>query len=495
MVQFSSKINCRVFLAIVFASSLFTSNGLGAERGLPADAHIRLLTPLSSVPPKQAFDSTFRAVVIAPLRREGRVLLPQGTIVSGVIEKRKPVGLGLLHERAAMSLHFMDYTLPGGQRFDLDAKLKLVENGREYVTPAGEMKGIVAADSPQAVIGGIWTRPSRVLFERAIFGMTGASGRIWKSYALGPAGAAGLFALRCSIFRMPEPDIQLPIGTELTITVLGIPEDAPDFDIPEAMPVPIEIEELLRKQSYAVTKADGRPVKDIINIAFEGTSTELINAFYAAGWNLADPVNAKSLSESYTAFTTQRGYSNAPASPLIYLGERPNLVFQKSLNNIAMRHHIRIWKMMFEGRELWLGAATHDIGMAFDMHSVKFSHRIQGRIDRERSKVVNDLSFSGCAEPARFVDRPAAARALDANGIGTDGRVAFVQMLNCDSVPEPSGMDRPRPVGPVMTRIARRVVLETRNYIERENTFYWAYRVVKWTRAARNPRPDIVEDN
>ncbi len=75
------------------------------------------------------------------------------------------------------------------------------------------------------------------------------------------------------------------------------------------------------------------------------------------------------------------GYSTAPVSTLLYQDAEPTVVFQKSFNTIAKRHHIRIWRAGdFEGNEVWLGAATHDAGVGFQ----------HGFHDRSRTKSIRE---------------------------------------------------------------------------------------------------------
>jgi hypothetical protein len=487
----------RLFLFLVVGWTSAHADGIQAKlSSLPSplgDAHIRLLTPLSSISSTRG--SEFQAVVIAPFKQSGRVLMPQGTIVSGTITSRKSVGLGIVHERAGLGIEFQEYALPDGRRFPLRARLRSIDNGREEVTPQGEIRGVLAANSPQQVIGGVWTRPTVTLFERSPLGLTGLCGRIWKGYSLGPIGAAGLFALKIALFRMPEPDIQLPVGTELSLTVLRVPEDAPDFDLPEPSEVAPEVAEFLLDQPAAVTRPDGRLVRDIINVALEGTSQEMVNAFHASGWHLAAPSTPKTWAEECGAFTAKRGYSTAPVSKLTYRDQPPEFIFEKSLNSVLMRHHVRVWRIREGGRDLWFGAATHDIGAGFDPHSFKFTHRIQPQVDRERNKIINDLTFSQCSEQAAFVERPDVARNNARTGIVTDGRIAVLPLRACEALPQTAGMDHPQPVGPAIARMARRVVLETRNYVERENAFFWTYRAIKWTMAARRSQTQSLLDD
>jgi hypothetical protein len=49
-------------------------------------------------------------------------------------------------------------------------------------------------------------------------------------------------------------------------------------------------------------------------------------------------------------------------------GRQPDLVFQKSLDTFAKRHHVRIWKLAstYDGREVWVCSSTHDIAVEHD---------------------------------------------------------------------------------------------------------------------------------
>jgi LssY-like putative type I secretion system component LssY len=51
-----------------------------------------------------------------------------------------------------------------------------------------------------------------------------------------------------------------------------------------------------------------------------------------------------------------------------------------------MRHHLRIWKLTqtYNGQEVWVAAATHDIDTTNSRAGSKWSHRIDPHVDRER---------------------------------------------------------------------------------------------------------------
>lgn len=459
----------------------------------PTTAEIRLITPLTSY--GSAPGSLFRAVVIAPYQVGDRVLLPPGTLIEGSIRRRKAVGVGLVHERARLELNFTAYELPDGRSLPLSARLSRIENARETVTPAGEIRGILAAESPQSFVDGVWFVPKLEQFQRSFIGLTGASGRIWTAYSMGPLGAAGLFVARCALFRLPEPEIRLPAGTEMRIAVTQLPDDAPSFASPQPGEIPEELADWLARQQFSITKPTGLLARDIINVAFIASAEQLASAFSAAGWSQAEALTPRSFSRAYKAYTAQSGYAAAPASKLLYDGAEPDFIFQKSLNTISKRHHVRIWRAQVAGQEIWLGAATHDIGIEFSAGAI--THRIHPKLDAERRKIVDDLAFAGCSAPAAFVSRPAAARGPDlASGIVTDGRLAVLPLHDCAGPQVSAASADIAAVKPPMTRtarMARRMVLEGRQYVLRGNIYYWGYRAIRWRHSRQTSAASLDE--
>jgi len=113
-------------------------------------------------------------------------------------------------------------------------------------------------------------------------------------------------------------------------------------------------------------------------------------------------------------------------------GRPPDLVFEKANNTFASRHHLRIWHRpdRFGGKEVWVCASTHDIGIDFSERDYTFIHRTDTQIDRERAKVVNDLLFTGKVRGLALVERPdAPTTGQNATGdeFKTDGRVAVLE--------------------------------------------------------------------
>ncbi|MGH9581540.1 MAG: LssY C-terminal domain-containing protein, partial [Bryobacteraceae bacterium] len=359
-----------------------------------AKLQIRLETYLTSYASHPG--SPFRAVVIRPFAEHGQILIPERSIVYGTVRRAIRVRLGLIHERAGLDLNFSKYETPAGREFPLRARLASIDNAREGVTKQGRIRGVLAARTPDEVLNGLWEIPSLDMFYRPLEGVMGLSQEILENSPMGPVGPAVLLGVRCFLFRFPEPEIRLPPGTDMTLLV----DEANTAFAPKPDPppthAPAALAEWLRKQPVAVKKPDGRRVEDVINVAFLGSWQQLLGSFRASGWYAADPTTFGSFSRFCLAFNSKRRYARAPVSKLLYRDRSPIVVFEKSLDSVSKRDHVRIWSAgFFHGREIWLGAATHDIGVRFNRRTFLFTHRVDRHIDAERATVVTDLRFPG----------------------------------------------------------------------------------------------------
>jgi hypothetical protein len=157
----------------------------------------------------------------------------------------------------------------------------------------------------------------------------------------------------------------------------------------------------------------------------------LRRAFTEAGWSGAAGLNPRTKFETLRAVVEDRGYSEAPVSVLLLDGKPPDLVFEKTNNTFARRHHLRVWRRpgTFRGKPVWAVAATHDTGIGFSEAERTFIHRIDSQIDDERDKVVNDLLFAGRVAAFDLMERPVVPRQgrnATGDGFQTDGRIAIL---------------------------------------------------------------------
>lgn len=447
---------------------------------------VRLQTPISSYSSRPG--DPVRALVIAPFVSPDAVI-PRYSLVVGRITDVAKVGRGVRRERASITMELTEWMDPrDGSRHALQGRLSDIDNAREQVTSEGRIRGILAAGGPPGFLLGMWRTPNSALFMRTAGGFAGMGHFLFQGIGFTPLGFAGAVALRFSIVRWPEPEINLPSGADLKLLLdnSGGHSLAPlDAGAEAASPALVELAlDLPLRAARPKTQAGA----DFVNVLFLGTEEEVKKAFTSAGWHSADVLSRRSVYRGFRALTSQDGYATAPMSPLLVDGAPAALSFQKALNTMYKRHHVRLWKRAgeFEGRDVWLAAATHDIGLRRE--GSMFSHQIDPYIDRERNKVLDDLAFAGCVQSLQAVERPGLTEAAGKDDTITDGRLAVVTLRPCTNR---QPFLRYTPVGgsPV-TRVARRLVLEGKHAILRGNVYYWGYRLVR--HVARRDKPQIV---
>ena len=454
---------------VLLASSLMAA-GLGTSNGHVHSMVIRLLTPLASFsPPGTRFDTR----VIGPELREKGFFLPSGTLVSGKVENSASVRLGILRERAMLKLQFDACHLPDGSPFDCKVVLVDVDNAREQVSE-NRIQGVLAAGHASSWLGGIWYRPNTFLLPRSAMGLTGAVGTVYTHFVPSPVGAAAMLGSRLLFDRLPDPEIEFPAGTDLLVQ-MELPAGFISSFQPPA-PISPQLSQWVAAQPDEVRHPDTQLAGDMIDLVLVGSRPQVEGAFLAAGWETCDLLTSRSFARMYAAFSSMRADPVAPVAPLRYGGNTSTLSFQKTLNTVAKRHHIRIWPGTFPGTPVWLAAATHDTNIILDQRRMSITHRIDPLIDRERSTVVNDLVAAGCVAGIGTVDRPGAVR-TPGSGMPsiTDGKAVLLYLQDC-SAHNPASRDLEEPRHNRLTLASRWLFLEDREYLFRGNVYYLAYR-------------------
>jgi len=377
--------------AIVFflAQLLAASSAVRLEPG--AEIHVRLMTPVSTAHAKPG--DPVEAVVIAPLLER--------VTVRGRVREARAAGK---ETRARLGLEFQG------------AELLEVDNARESVDSEGRIVGILRSETLAAQI-------DRGLEELG-------KNKDFKDVA------AALGALKALLVKDADPEIVYPKGTELRLR-LTQPLDAVRHRRASGGVAPAHLQELARRQPARTVALKPRLPSDITNLLFMGSREELTAAFAAAGWTRAQEVNSASVLETARAIIEARGYHEAPVSTLLLDGREPDLVFQKTTNTFAKRHHVRLWRRPgeYRGRNIWVAAATHDVGLAFAPDERTFFHTIDADIDKERDKIVHDLVF---AERALLLGRvvrddvPVESRNATGDLMRTDRAIAILELTSSD---------------------------------------------------------------
>ena len=431
--------------------------------------NVRLTSAVGSFASKPG--APISGVVIAPVVVDGRTLIPAGTLVAGKVKSVTRVGFGVFHERAALRLVFDHLELPDGDPFPFSSQVIEVDNARERVTSNGLIQGIRSTGSISYRVSG---------YVRTAL--------LWDVHA-----EMAEWAIKSLLVQLPEPEIYYPPGTELALKLtkpLVVPNPL-DTDNDPGQLAQNDLQDLralishmpLRTQDPETDRAS-----DPTNVLLIGNRAEISQAFQAAGWMEAQPDNIRTRIQCIRAAAESRGFSGAPMSTLLLNGADPDMSWVKSLNDLSKRHHIRIWKQpgLWYGQELWIAAATQDIDFAYMRPGRPFTHEIHPRIDQERDKVVNDLAFTSCARPIDLAQRanlPRLTRNATGDPIGTDGRMAVVELTGCPSPQLASTtQDGPelRSRGNKWHRFARREIIITRNDFLRTNIYYRSYEASRW---------------
>jgi len=385
-----------------------------ADMSPGATLSVRLITPVYS--DRSRTGDPIEGVVTYPLCKDGEklvckdgeLLIPPGTKVNGTIlfATKAPDK----YSRPRLVLDFSNVMHKDGQVSPLYARVLDVDNARETIRN-NEILGII---QPHA------SKKASLIFA----GLSAANP--FAGYAI--KGISTVYGL--SIRR----EILFPSGTDLQIQIVrpsmlkqkeawpGFPQLTLDSDLNQIV-----------SNAPLRTTATNKTPSDLTNLIFIGSKQRVTSAFTESHWIEADDLGVKAALKVAQATMRNTGYTSAPVSTLLLNGQPPDLVFQKSLNTFAKRHHIRIWKLKktYKGQDVWIGAATHDIATENGRGYTKWTHRIDPHVDRERDWIQSDLLFSGIAIGYADIDRPhAPKRASNATGddLVTDGKITVVDL-------------------------------------------------------------------
>lgn len=380
-----------------------------------------------------------KATVIAPVFSGGELMIPQGAMVSGVVEKVDRLGFGLKHLTAGIEYRFDAVQLPDGAAIPIEARAVRVETAKERVNPRGMIGGIYPTANISSTVG-FYMLP--LLCADPEFGVP-------------------VLGIKFLVARSPDPEIYFPAGTEMVLQLAadayishpGVPRDR----IPPLSAEKIaEAQRILEQLPQQRTTSGHNHPSDLVNILFLGGQEPIDKAFHAAGWSGAQRGSMISLYRTYHSMVQRMGYRMAPMGNLTLNGVTADAEYQKNLDTFSKRHHLRLWKQ--NNQNVWLAAATEDIG--YTVRRMHITHATDPFIDNERAKVLNDLAFTGCVEAASLITRSSSDADEQGRFAGTDGKVVAIRMNDCSNpreMPLESATSRPhRERRPVQALIALR---------------------------------------
>jgi hypothetical protein len=146
---------------------------------------------------------------------------------------------------------------------------------------------------------------------------------------------------------------------------------------------------------------------DPLNCSLVGSEADVVHALLAAGWNPADPLSFASSVRIAVDTVINKPDPNAPVSSLYLYGRKEDLAFEKPVGHSPReRHHVRLWRApeTEAGRPMWMGSATHDIGVELSHTTGQVTHHIAPDVDTERDLLLADLMSAKRVLSIRWID-------------------------------------------------------------------------------------------
>ncbi len=217
-----------------------------------------------------------------------------------------------------------------------------------------------------------------------------------------------------------------------------------------------ELEEMMHFLPPRVFDAEGHE-GDILNLVFVAQPADLQRAFARAGWVKTDrwrPVfvwhllqhgtnDTKLPMSRFNLFGREQDYSYALPDPEAV---------------VSRRHHLRIWKTDYkiDGTPIWVGAATHDLGIEIAKRGHLINHRIDPDVDAERNFIGDELASISSVGRQKYLfraDPVFQAQTVSGESYYSDSKILFLD-LQATSLSE-AGVSKQ---SPVIVRASRRSI-------------------------------------
>jgi LssY C-terminus len=157
-------------------------------------------------------------------------------------------------------------------------------------------------------------------------------------------------------------------------------------------------DDLFSKVPRRIADKTGDP-GDMVNFLIIGSQNAMEKVFTNAGWVKVDANVKETVLNGFLASMSKESYLTMPMSPLYLFGRQQDYgwAHAEPISVVTSRNHLRVWKASFEinGRTLWVGAATHDVGFEKDQRNNGLTHKIDPNIDLERDFVEKTLTSTG----------------------------------------------------------------------------------------------------
>jgi hypothetical protein len=215
----------------------------------------------------------------------------------------------------------------------------------------------------------------------------------------------------------------------------------------------------LERLPCCTTDAEGRRDGDPLNIAIVGDKAVTLAALSRSGWSFTHRIDLRTVRREIGAALSGAAYPVAPVSPLYAIGRKQDFAMQRARNTITRRNHMRLWlaPFRFEGREVWFGQISRDIGIKLTPKSPTLTtHVIDPAVDEARAYLLQTLFTHDVVDRYAFVKgAPVATRRaprsnLTGDAYYSDGMRLVVVLAQHTVVPSQIGaFGWEEPEGPI----------------------------------------------
>jgi hypothetical protein len=253
-------------------------------------------------------------------------------------------------------------------------------HGRRILGVGGNV--IIKLDSVALVSGGRVRLHARRRFKGVSHTKLMAEGMLLAGLIYLPAAPVLLFAhgVDCTVLK----------STEVTAYIDG-DSRVQTAELAKARESESSLNEMLAFLPPRALTGQGRE-GDMINLIFIAKEDDLQRVFSRAGWVKVDKENPLLF---WHLLWQRKHYVKLPMDNFFVFGRAQDYAYAlpDPVAILTRRHHLRIWKTDHEmnGIPIWVGAATHDVAIKFEMRKLWMIHRIDPNVDAEREFIARNL--------------------------------------------------------------------------------------------------------
>jgi len=253
-----------------------------------------------------------------------------------------------------------------------------------------------------------------------------------------PIDLLGPTQMRTFVFNVPVPD--LAVDFEKGQSLEEIENSKP---VEECINLQA-LQEYLKQAPRAVTNKAGTKEGDPVNLVVVGDFETILACFSGARWDQTEIINLATCIKTAKSFLFGSVYRYSPVSALYMYGRHQDFALQRARDSINERLHLRLWwtPRVWEGKTVWIGQVSRDIGVRLAKTWNLTTHRIDPNVDEARDYVIAAMLETGHLAQVGYVGGVGESKAeeprrnLTGDPYVTDGKRAVLILSETKTKPK-----------------------------------------------------------